>query len=208
MSYDVPSDEWDLQRLQDEHSNEKFYNCSAAIAIDNDRILITGGGSPPQALAWILTVSTTTLVRDSKMLSPRNAHAITRCASRVYVLGGFSGKERLNTVEMYVQADEGSSWNSTWVKRAPMKHRRHYLAACTVAESLIYVFGGFFGGSDSEINESIERYCPHENAWNLLTIRLKNPLWACVAVPLDENNIIIIGGKNKNRNNEVNMLDL
>ena len=89
-----------------------------------------------------------------------------------------------------------------------MKHRRHYLAACTVADSYIYVFGGFFGGSDSEINESIERYCPQENAWNLLTIRLKNPLWACVAVPLDENNIIIIGGKNKNRNNEVNMLDL
>ena len=146
------------------------------------------------------------LERDSKMLSPWNAHAITWVEDSIYVLGGFSGKEWLNTVEVYVPAD--GERPSQWVKWASMKHRRHYLAACSLAEWYIYVFGGFFGGSDSEINESIEWYCPWENVWSLLTIRLKNPLWACVAVPFDDNNIVIIGGKNKNRNNEVNMLDL
>jgi len=52
---------------------------------------------------------------------------------------------------------------------APMKHRRHYLAACSL-KNFIYVFGGFFGGSDAEINESIERYSPEEDLWQLLTV--------------------------------------
>ncbi len=83
------------------------------------------------------------------MITPRNAHAIAKCQGRVYVLGGFSGKERLKSVERY------SEITNTWTSMAPMKHRRHYLAACAL-EPCIYVFGGFFGGSDAEINESIE----------------------------------------------------
>ena len=75
-------------------------------------------------------------------------------------------------------------------------------------DEIIYAFGGFYGGSDSEINESIERYKPNDDSWSLLTIRLNNPLWACAAVPLNDNCIVIIGGKNKNRNGDVNMLDL
>ena len=50
------------------------------------------------------------------MLCPRNAHAITKCEGNIYVLGGFSGKERLNTVEMYVQADQDSSREAKWIK--------------------------------------------------------------------------------------------
>lgn len=136
------------------------------------------------------------------MMTPRNAHTITKSQGRIYVLGGFSGKERLNTVERY------NELTHTWEPMASMKHRRHYLAACTLNDEDIYVFGGFFGGSDAEINESIERYQPGEDSWSLLTLRLKNPLWACVAVPIDDEQIMIIGGKNKNRNAEVHLLNV
>lgn len=36
------------------------------------------------------------------MNESRNAHAITLCKGAVYVLGGFSGKQRLNSVEKYL----------------------------------------------------------------------------------------------------------
>ena len=35
------------------------------------------------------------------MTESRNAHAITQCRGNVFVLGGFSGKQRLNSVERY-----------------------------------------------------------------------------------------------------------
>ena len=37
----------------------------------------------------------------SPMNESRNAHAITMCRTNVFVLGGFSGKQRLNSVERY-----------------------------------------------------------------------------------------------------------
>ena len=77
------------------------------------------------------------------------------------MIGGFSGKERLNTVEKYNEESK------TWKNVASMKHKRHYLAACTfeAEESFIYVFGGFYGGSDAEINDTIEKYDPEANTW-------------------------------------------
>ncbi len=70
------------------------------------------------------------------------------------------------------------------------------------------MFGGFYGGSDSEINDSIEKYEPSENSWIKLTISLKTPLWACTAVAISDHEIVILGGKNKNRNCEGYLFDV
>ena len=40
----------------------------------------------------------------------------------------------------------------------PMKDKRHYLSACTLADEFIYAFGGFFGSTEQEINDTIEMY--------------------------------------------------
>lgn len=136
------------------------------------------------------------------MIEARNAHAITKCDELIMVLGGFSGRERLNTVECYVVEEK------KWIKVAAMKQRRHYLTACSMNNDNVFVFGGFYGGSDNEVNDTIERYKMSENQWSLLTIRLKNPLWACMAVPISDDEIMVIGGKNKNRNQDVNVLNL
>ena len=58
------------------------------------------------------------------MLTARNAHAVVNCGGTIYVIGGFSGKEWLNTVEKY--NDEQKTWKNV----ASMKHKWHYLAAC------------------------------------------------------------------------------
>jgi len=46
LKYDIQKDEWDVDWFKDGCS-EKFFNCSASIALDSDRLMITGGGSPP-----------------------------------------------------------------------------------------------------------------------------------------------------------------
>jgi hypothetical protein len=39
-----------------------------------------------------------------------------------------------------------------------MKDKRHYLSACAIGDEFIYAFGGFFGSTEQEINDSIEMY--------------------------------------------------
>ena len=101
------------------------------------------------------------------MNESRNAHAITICKGNVYVLGGFSGKQRLCSVEKYqVREDK-------WTQMPAMKDKRHYLSACTVNDECIYAFGGFFGSTEQEINDSIEMFDVEKNIWQVLSVRMK-----------------------------------
>ena len=136
------------------------------------------------------------------MNESRNAHAITMCRGNVFVLGGFSGKQRLNSVERY----EGKQ--DKWTQMAVMKDKRHYLSACTINDEFIYAFGGFFGSTEQEINDTIEVYDVDKNNWTVLTVRMKNPLWACSALAVSPTEIILIGGKNTNRNGEVHLFNV
>ena len=54
-----------------------------------------------------------------------------------------------------------------------MKDKRHYLSACAIGDEFIYAFGGFFGSTEQEINDSIEVYEVDKNIWSVLTIRMK-----------------------------------
>jgi tRNA U34 5-methylaminomethyl-2-thiouridine-forming methyltransferase MnmC len=54
-----------------------------------------------------------------------------------------------------------------------MKDKRHYLSACSINDEFIYAFGGFFGSTESEINDSIEVYDVDKNLWSVLTVRMK-----------------------------------
>ncbi len=158
LSYDVNEDEWSLKKLN-ESNVCKFYQCSAAIALSALEILITGGGSPPKKDARIYTLSKNEIITKQPMSESRNAHAITLCKGNVFVLGGFSGKQRLNSVEKYIVAED------KWVQAAPMKDKRHYLSACTINDEFIYAFGGFFGSTEQEINDTIEVFEVEKNNW-------------------------------------------
>jgi hypothetical protein len=137
----VNEDEWSLKKLS-ETSCHKFYQCSAAVAISALEILITGGGSPPKKDSRLYMTQKNELLTRAAMNESRNAHSITLCKGSVYVLGGFSGKQRLNSVEKYNIAED------KWVQVAPMKDKRHYLSACSINDEFIYAFGGFFGSTE------------------------------------------------------------
>ena len=166
LCYDVNEDEWQIKKLSDS-SASKFYQCSAAIALTPTEILITGGGSPPKKDARLYLTARNEITNKSPMNESRNAHAITMCRGNVFVLGGFSGKQRLNSVEKYeVKQDK-------WSQMAVMKDKRHYLSACTINDEFIYAFGGFFGSTEQEINDTIEVYDVDKNTWVVLTVRMK-----------------------------------
>ena len=72
-----------------------------------------------------------------------------------------------NSVEKYeVKQDK-------WTQMAVMKDKRHYLSACTINDEFIYAFGGFFGSTEQEINDTIEVYDVDKNTWVVLTVRMK-----------------------------------
>ena len=75
-------------------------------ALSPGEILITGGGSPPKKDARIYLAQKNEITNKSPMTESRNAHAITMCKGNVFVLGGFSGKQRLNSVEKYVVKED------------------------------------------------------------------------------------------------------
>jgi hypothetical protein len=56
---------------------------------------------------------------------------------------------------------------------ATMKDKRHYLSACAINDEFIYAFGGFFGSTEQEINDTIEVYEVDKNIWSVLTVRMK-----------------------------------
>ena len=101
------------------------------------------------------------------MNESRNAHAITMCKGNVFVLGGFSGKQRLNSVEKYLVKED------KWVQVAPMKDKRHYLSACSINDEFIYAFGGFFGSTEQEINDTIEVFEVEKNNWLVHNVRMR-----------------------------------
>ena len=141
LCYDINEDEWAIKKLPD-NTSHKFYQCSASIALSANEILITGGGSPPKKDARIYMTPKNEIFNKSPMNESRNAHAITICKGGVFVLGGFSGKQRLCSVERYSIKDD------KWTQMAPMKDKRHYLSACSIADEFIYAFGGFFGSTE------------------------------------------------------------
>ncbi|KAA0197836.1 Kelch protein 12 [Fasciolopsis buskii] len=78
----------------------------------------------------------------------------------VYVIGGFDGRERLNTICLLdiAQREEGWRWLTS------MHYKRGLSAACT-HKGLIYVCGGFDGRSRLR---SLEVYHPKIDEWRIL----------------------------------------
>ncbi|CDI97278.2 kelch protein 12 [Echinococcus multilocularis] len=78
----------------------------------------------------------------------------------VYVIGGFDGGERLNTVGLLDVAQREDGWR--WL--APMHYKRGLSAACT-HKGLIYVCGGFDGQTRLR---ALEVYHPKIDEWRVL----------------------------------------
>ena len=75
-------------------------------------------------------------------------------------------------------------------------------------DQFIYAFGGFFGSTEQEINDTIEKYDVDKNQWQMITTRMPSPLWAFSALAISNSEIIIVGGKDTNRKGDVHLFNV
>ena len=154
------------------------------LAIDSDKILITGGGEKKaHNKCYKLVVTSGDIGVAPSMKCSRNCHGITWLDGYPCAIGGFD-KDAINNVEILV-GDE-------WKEIQPLNVAR---LSCTAInhKGLIWCIGGATG-NDIPI-DSIEIFENH--MWKISTLRLFEPSFAIGALCL-ENHILLYGGRNAN----------
>jgi len=121
-------------------------------------------------------------VKISDMRSRRSDAGAVGFRRKVFVVGGFNGRNSLSTVEIYDPA------RKIWIQGANLNVRRTGLS-CVVLDDCIYAIGGSDG--IDRLN-SVERYCPQTKRWELvapMTVARSNLGVGCV-----EGRIVVAGG--------------
>lgn len=129
----------------------------------NDILLVVGGfGSQqmPVDNVEMFDPKTSEWISMPRILQKRRYVAAASIKNKVYVIGGYDGTTRLNSVDCLDVSDNDPGW----LPIAPMHHRRGLAGACTYQE-MIYVCGGFDG---TIRHTSMERYDPNIDQWSLL----------------------------------------
>eukprot|EP00026_Physarum_polycephalum_P005196 Phypoly_transcript_05226.p1 GENE.Phypoly_transcript_05226~~Phypoly_transcript_05226.p1 ORF type:complete len:623 (+),score=105.55 Phypoly_transcript_05226:58-1926(+) len=88
----------------------------------------------------------------------RSGLASVAIGKSIYALGGFDGKQRLSSVEVY-RMDEGR-----WTPLPPMALPRSWFGAVTMADGNIYALGGYDGKTRAK---SVEVFDPRAGRWEL-----------------------------------------
>lgn len=95
-----------------------------------------------------------------RILRKRRYVAAASVKNKIYVIGGYDGTSRLNSVDCL----DASENDPNWFPVAPMHHRRGLAGACNY-QDFIYVCGGFDG---TIRHTSMERYDPNIDQWSLM----------------------------------------
>ena len=91
---------------------------------------------------------------------PRGFAAAGVLGGKIYVVGGFDGRQEFARCDEYDPSREGGS-GSPWQTRSPMSVGRGGLAVATVGEMLFAIGGGWEGYLAYN-----ERYDPRTNSWS------------------------------------------
>lgn len=140
------------------------------------------------------------------MNKPRFSHGSCSIRGKAYVFGGHDGASTLSCIEAYDA--ESFSWKyvlETEDKsaQAEMNVEREIFASCAIDDRFIYIFGGF---NDIHL-DSIERFDVESGRWQLLQVKLSNPLQNSTACCLGKGEIAIIGGYNGSLQRGVEVLN-
>jgi hypothetical protein len=173
----------------------------AAVAMDEHRILITGGwdGDDWLSSVEIFDITNETTTKVPNMNGKRSCHQSIKYENDIYVIGGYNGGP-LNTVKKINMNDLSSGWT----QMSAMNEKRGYFAAA-LYDKYIYVFGGYNGRTLS----SVERYDIPNNKWEILNSKMNMKRCAHAAVTVGDK-IYIIGGwdENYNRLNSIEIFDI
>ena len=156
------------------------------LAIDFDKLLITGGGKGINVhnRCYNLNITSGTIYFAPGMKFKRIKHRITWLNNVPCVVGGHDGVRAINNVEILV--------GDKWIEISPLNIARCYPTAIN-HKGAIWCIGGV-DINDNKL-DSIEKY--ENSLWVILQIKLFEPSFSIGGVCL-ENSILLYGGRNKN----------
>ncbi|XP_076802843.1 kelch-like protein 6 [Clavelina lepadiformis] len=151
-----------------------------------DNIVISGGKESKKE-AWMFITSLRQWVQLASLNTARWRHRMTVCCGELYVVGGFDGLLRVESLEKYSERE------NVWVEKRHMREGVSSAAVCACSE-MIYVIGG--GPSVKVSTEKVQVYDPSLDSWRVST-PLPEPAKCINAVSL-RGIIYVVGGTLRN----------
>jgi hypothetical protein len=163
------------------------------------RVYITGGVNYPHQLLE-MNLDSGDILLGPAIPTPRIWHASVIFNKQIWAIGGASlyTKSPISNVEMYSMddsAEESTGLQNTWVSLAPLNFARSNLTACVHGERLI-VGGGNISATDFNPTDTFEQWL--DDRWIVLSVRLPIGLTSFALSFVNSNEVLVIGGKNKN----------
>ncbi|XP_043925948.1 kelch-like protein 6 isoform X2 [Protopterus annectens] len=172
-----------ITEQETESENRKWVEF-ACITFRNE--LYISGGKETQHDVWKYNSSINKWIQIEYMNSGRWRHKMAVLNGKVYVIGGFDGIQRVNSVEVY------DSFHNCWTEAAPLLLNVSSFAAASCKKRLYVIGGGPNGKLATDKNQSFD---PAANKWSL---KADMPVEAkCINAASFKDHIYVVGGAMK-----------
>ncbi|KAJ8389552.1 hypothetical protein AAFF_G00117890 [Aldrovandia affinis] len=172
-----------ITEMEAESDNKKWVEF-ACVTFRNE-VYITGG-KETQHEAWKYNASLNKWIQIEYLITGRWRHKMAILRGKVYVLGGFDGTHRHNSVEAY------DPFHNCWSGAAPLELNVSSFAAASCNQRL-YVIGG--GPNGKLATDKTQCFDPSTNKW---TLRSPMPIEAkCTNAVTFKEHIYVVGGAMK-----------
>ncbi|XP_048360943.1 kelch-like protein 6 [Sphaerodactylus townsendi] len=163
-----------------ETENKKWVEF-ACITLKNE--VYISGGKETQHEVWKYNSSINKWIQTEYLNVGRWRHKMAVLGGKVYVIGGFDGIQRINSVETY------DSFHNCWSEAAPLMINVSSFGAASYKKKL-YVIGG--GPNGKLATDQTQCYDPTTNNW---TLKSPMPVEAkCINATSFHDHIYVIGG--------------
>ncbi|KAG9343169.1 hypothetical protein JZ751_014146 [Albula glossodonta] len=172
-----------ITEMEVESENKKWVEF-ACVTFRNE--VYISGGKETQHEAWKYNASLNKWIQIEYLTTGRWRHKMAVLGGKVYVLGGFDGTKRHNSVETY------DPFHNCWTEAAPLVLNVSSFAAASHDRKL-YVIGG--GPNGKLATDRTQCFDPSTNKW---TLKSPMPVEAkCTNAVTFKEHIYVVGGAMK-----------
>ncbi|XP_062438425.1 kelch-like protein 6 isoform X2 [Rhea pennata] len=172
-----------ITEQETENENKKWVEF-ACITLKNE--VYISGGKETQNDVWKYNASINKWIQIEYLNIGRWRHKMAVLGGKVYVIGGFDGLQRINSMEAY------DPFHNCWSEAAPLMVNVSSFAAASYKKKL-YVIGG--GPNGKLATDKTQCYDPATNTWSL---KAAMPVEAkCINAASFRDHIYVVGGAMK-----------
>ncbi|KAG7457085.1 hypothetical protein MATL_G00242790 [Megalops atlanticus] len=172
-----------ITEMEAESDNKKWVEF-ACVTFRNE--VYISGGKETQHDAWKYNASLNKWIQIEYLTTGRWRHKMAVLGGKVYVLGGFDGTQRHNSVEAY------DPFHNCWSEAAPLLLNVSSFAAASY-DGKLYVIGG--GPNGKLATDKTQCFDPSTNQW---TLKSPMPIEAkCTNAVTFKEHIYVVGGAMK-----------